>query len=122
VLFRQQSCSLNSSSAHLLHAMKRTDDCTFCLQRPGSEIAVYGTVTCESDIPKKCFSTTFCADDRQAMDYFNCKSCKINCEIVSRVCKLYVRLLATKAEERNKAGERTRRQGQTDTIVHKTNL
>jgi len=40
---------------------------------------------CESDIPKKCFSATFCADDHVSMDYFNCKSCKINCEIVSDV-------------------------------------
>lgn len=56
--------------------------------RPGSEIAVYGTVTCESDIPKKCFSTTFLAEDRKAMDYFNCKSCKINwiCRPCMDVC------------------------------------
>jgi len=57
------------------------------MQRPGSEIVLYGTVACQSDIPKKCFSTTFSADDRKAMDYFNCKSCRINCEIVSVVFK-----------------------------------
>ena len=82
-----QDCSLNSCScSHLLH----TVSCCLIVsvQRPGSEIAVYGTVTCESDIPKKCFSVTFCADDRKSMDYFNCKSCKINCEFVLMdVCK-----------------------------------
>jgi len=46
---------------------------------------VYGTITCESDIPKKCFSTTFLAEDRKAMDYFNCKTCKINCKIACAV-------------------------------------
>jgi len=34
----------------------------------------------------------------------------------------YIRLFATKTEERNKAEDRTHRQIQTDTIVHKTNL
>lgn len=82
-----QTAELLNSSSHSLHTVQHTSYGTSCLQRPGSEIAVYGTVTCESDIPKKCFSTTFCADDRKAMDYFNCKSCKINCEIVSHVCK-----------------------------------
>jgi len=36
--------------------------------------------------------------------------------------KIYVRLLATKTEKRNKAEDRTHRQRQTDTLVHKTNL
>jgi len=37
---------------------------------------------------------------------------------------IYVSLFATKAEQRNKAEERTHRQRQTDTgtLVHKTNL
>ena len=69
----------------LFSIVLHTDVCLLWLQRPGSEIVVYGTVTCESDIPKKCFSTTFCADDHKSMDYFNCKSCKINCETVSAV-------------------------------------
>jgi len=34
----------------------------------------------------------------------------------------YIRLFATEAEQRNKAEERTHRQRQTDTVVHKTNL
>lgn len=56
--------------------------------RPGSEIALYGTIMCESDIPKKCFSITFVAEDRKTMDYFNCKSCKINwiCRPCMSVC------------------------------------
>lgn len=68
---------------YLLLSVLSTTVYLFCMQRPGSEIAVYGTLTCESDIPKKCFSVTFCANDRQSMDYFNCKSCKINCECAS---------------------------------------
>ena len=38
-----------------------------------------------------------------------------------RVCVIR-RLFAAKAEKRNKAEERTHRQRQTDTVVHKTNL
>jgi len=34
----------------------------------------------------------------------------------------YIRLFATKAEKINKAEDRTHRQRQTDTVVHKTNL
>jgi len=45
--------------------------------RPGSEITVYGTVRCESDVPKQCFSTTFHADQSQPMDYFACKNCSV---------------------------------------------
>ena len=43
---------------------------------------MYGQVKFESDLPKVCFSTAFNADDKNPMDYFTCKTCKLNCMFV----------------------------------------
>lgn len=56
-------------------------DCRPVLQfgiKPGSEIAVYGVIRCESDLPKVCFASTFQATENKPMDYFKCKGCKLN--------------------------------------------
>ena len=50
-------------------------------QKPGSEIAVYGTVKCESDLPKHCFATTFESGQSNRVDYFTCKDCSFNCKL-----------------------------------------
>ncbi len=44
----------------------------------GSEIAVYGLVRCESDMPKRCFAETFIVGSRQVVDYFSCRECSFN--------------------------------------------
>jgi len=56
-----------------------------CIQRPGSEIAIYGTVRCESDLPKQCFATTFREGANNSMDYFHCKNCSAKCKCLQYV-------------------------------------
>ncbi|KAI0215205.1 hypothetical protein LSAT2_032756 [Lamellibrachia satsuma] len=48
--------------------------------KPGSVVAVYGIVRCDSDRPKQCFAATFQNGVKtlQAVDYFTCCDCKIN--------------------------------------------
>ncbi|KAK2183371.1 hypothetical protein NP493_314g00012 [Ridgeia piscesae] len=50
--------------------------------KPGSVIALYGTVRCDSDRPKQCFAATFQQGSTtlQAVDYFTCCDCKFNCK------------------------------------------
>ncbi|KAK2147004.1 hypothetical protein LSH36_574g01059 [Paralvinella palmiformis] len=51
--------------------------------QPGSEIAIFGQVVCESDLPKRCFAVTYKSENPSAIDYFTCKDCKINCHAVT---------------------------------------
>ena len=46
--------------------------------KTGSVIAVYGHLTCESDMPKECFATTFRKGHGSIMDYFSCEECSLN--------------------------------------------
>lgn len=56
--------------------------------KPGSEIAIYGNVKCESDLPKRCFVECFKNGEQQKCDYFLCKQCGFQwiCRSCMEVC------------------------------------
>ncbi|XP_078315647.1 uncharacterized protein LOC111129789 isoform X2 [Crassostrea virginica] len=67
------------------------NDCRPILQlgmKPNSEIVIYGTLRCESDLPKRCFVQTFKKDEEQTVDYFQCKQCSFKwiCRPCMEVC------------------------------------
>ncbi|XP_033750123.1 uncharacterized protein LOC117334549 [Pecten maximus] len=56
--------------------------------KPGSEIAIYGKIVLESDMPKKCFRQVFQDGNPQSVDYFCCKRCGFQwiCRSCMEVC------------------------------------
>ena len=52
----------------------------FLLQKPGSQIVVYGSLKLESDLPKKCFVEVFKKGEGQKVDYFSCQDCGFKCK------------------------------------------
>ena len=72
----------NPTNNSVCYQIPNTDHSSLCmyLQKPGSEIALYGTVQCQSDLPKYCFASTFQKGEAQTVDYFTCKTCSINCK------------------------------------------
>ncbi|XP_021358562.1 E3 ubiquitin-protein ligase TRIM62-like [Mizuhopecten yessoensis] len=56
--------------------------------KPGSEIAIYGKIILESDMPKKCFQQVFEEGNPQSVDYFCCKQCAFQwiCRSCMEVC------------------------------------
>lgn len=55
---------------------------------PGTVIEIYGTIVCESDVPKPCMSLKFNKDDKKAYNYYSCETCSINwvCEPCIQQC------------------------------------
>ncbi|XP_056023019.1 E3 ubiquitin-protein ligase TRIM38-like [Ostrea edulis] len=67
------------------------NDCRPVLQlgmKPNSVIVIYGTLRCESDLPKRCFVKNFRKEEGQTMDYFQCKQCSFKwiCRSCMEVC------------------------------------
>ena len=52
------------------------------LQKPGSQIVVYGSMKLQSDLPKKCFVEVFKKGEGQKVDYFSCQDCGFKCKWV----------------------------------------
>ena len=55
---------------------------------PGSIIELVGDILHQDDLPKRCFADTFSAASPEPIDYYTCKTCKLNwlCGPCTSVC------------------------------------
>ena len=55
------------------------DDDFFLFKKPNSELVIFGKITFESDLPKRCFKYAFNATDKKPIDYYQCATCNLKC-------------------------------------------